>query len=115
MSAPSTVNEGMSLWVSMRIADLVIGIAVALPFLRNRIVLLRIERVLHRRFDRLVMRRKRPVLEAVGQRLAFEVLHDQKIGTVLMTDVVERADVRMAQAGYGFGFPVEAFARMRIA
>ena len=41
----------------------------------------------------------------------FEIFHDQEIDVVLMTDVEERADVGVIQAGDGLRFPVEALAQ----
>jgi hypothetical protein len=43
-------------------------------------------------------------------RRAFDKLHDKMIGT----DVVELADVRVIQRRNGAGFPVEAFAELRM-
>ena len=62
-----------------------------------------------------LVRRERPFLEPMGQRLAFQVLHHQEVDAVLVADIVERADVRMAQARNGLGFAVETLARLRIA
>ena len=49
-------------------------------------------------------RRREPLLkrhmasrQAGGQRLAFQVFHDEKVGSILMSDVVQGADVRMIQ------------------
>ena len=47
--------------------------------------------------DRLV-ERQLAALEPVRQALALEVLHHEVLGAVLVAHVVERADVRMAQA-----------------
>ena len=38
---------------------------------------------------------QRPLDEALFERFAFHVFHDQKINAVLMTDVMEGANVRM--------------------
>ena len=44
------------------------------------------------------------------RRLALDVPpHHHEINTVLTSDIVERANVRMIQAGDGTGFPLEAF------
>ena len=43
----------------------------------------------------------------------FEIFHHQVIDAVLMADVVERADVRMIQAGNGAGFAIESLANFR--
>ena len=50
--------------------------------------------------------------EPVRKRLAFEVLHDQVIDALVLTDVVEDADVGMCQGGYGLGLPLEALASL---
>ena len=42
--------------------------------------------------------RERAFFQSLGKRLALEQLHDDEVDTVLATDVVERADVRMVQA-----------------
>ncbi len=49
-----------------------------------------------------LIRREGPLREAVSQCLAFQVLHHQVVDSILVTDVVERADVRMAEAGNAF-------------
>jgi hypothetical protein len=41
--------------------------------------------------------RERSLIQTVGEGFAFQVFHNQKIDAVLMTDIVERADVRMVQ------------------
>ena len=48
-----------------------------------------------------LLERQRPLLEALRERLARDVLHHQVGGAVVLAHVVERADVRMAQAGDG--------------
>ena len=55
-----------------------------------------------------LLQRQRTFQQPLRERLAFEILHHQKINSVLMADVVERADVRMIQAGDGFCFAVES-------
>ena len=50
-----------------------------------------------------------------GQRLAIEVFHHQEVDAVLTPDIVQRANVRMAQRGDGAGFAVEALAELRVA
>ncbi len=47
-----------------------------------------------------VIDRQRAFLEPIRERLAFQVLHHQVIGAVLMADVVKRADVRMVQRSH---------------
>ena len=58
--------------------------------------------------------RQRPLGQAVGQRLAFQILHDQVVGAVLVSDVVERADVGMIQRRDGPRFAVEALLGLRV-
>jgi hypothetical protein len=53
--------------------------------------------------------------QAVRERLALAALHDEEIGPILVTDIVERADVRMIQTGNRPCFPVEALSTGRIA
>ena len=52
-------------------------------------------------------------LQPIGQRLAFEILHHQEVDTVLLADVVQRADVRMVQLRDGARFAIEALAQTR--
>src|SRR2546426_6941882 len=51
---------------------------------------------------------KRALLQPIGERLAFEVLHDQEVDPVMPADVVEDADVGMAQGRDGPGLALEA-------
>jgi len=46
--------------------------------------------------------------DSIGERLSFQVLHDEEVDPVLTTDVVERADVRMVPRGDRTRFTVEA-------
>ena len=57
--------------------------------------------------------RQRTFLQSLRERFAFQVFHHQKINFVLMSCVVERADVGMIQAGDGFCFAVESLAQIR--
>ena len=57
---------------------------------------------------------QRPLGEAIGQRLAFEVLQDEVVDAVLLADVVERADVGMVEGGDGAGLALEARAQVRV-
>ena len=41
-------------------------------------------------------------VEALRERFAFEVLHHQEIDTVLVPDVVYRANIRMIELGQSF-------------
>ena len=50
---------------------------------------------------------KRPFPEMLGKGLSFEVLHDEKVDAVLVSDVVEGADVRMLERGDGPRFALE--------
>jgi serine/threonine protein kinase len=43
----------------------------------------------------------RPSRNSCSQRLAFQVLHDEVVGPVLMADVMERVNVRMLKRGDG--------------
>ena len=45
-----------------------------------------------------------PRLNRLGQRLAFQVLHHQEVRPVVVTNLEEGADVRMAQRGDDAGF-----------
>ena len=58
-----------------------------------------------------LLQRQRTFQQSLRQRLAFEIFHHQKIDFVLMASVVERADVRMVQAGDGLCFALESFAQ----
>ncbi len=61
-----------------------------------------------------VRHRQRTLDESRLQRLAFKQFHHQEVDAILLPDVVERADVRMAQRSDGARFVLEAFARSRI-
>ena len=50
---------------------------------------------------------KRPFPEMLGKGLSFEVLHHEKVDAVLVSDVVEGADVRMLKRGDGARFALE--------
>ncbi len=52
--------------------------------------------------------RKQTSLQACGKRLTLEKLHHQIVDAVLMSNVIERADVGMAQAGNRFRLTSEA-------
>ena len=45
-----------------------------------------------------LLERKRPFLEARGQRLALQVRHDEKVRAIDAADVVDAADVGMVQS-----------------
>ena len=74
-----------------------------------------VERVddLDRVFDRSRERQRSP-LQPLLERLTIDVLHDQVVDVVLHPDVVERADVRMIQAGDDPGFALEACDALRV-
>jgi len=61
-----------------------------------------------------LIERQRAFRQPFGERLAFEVLHDQEVGAVLPADVIERADIRMLERGNGFRFPLHALLQFRI-
>src|SRR5262245_17489694 len=67
-----------------------------------------------RRIAQRLVDRQAPAREAVAERLAFEQLHHQEADAVLLTDVVQRADVRVVQAGDGAGLTLEALAQIWI-
>ena len=67
-------------------------------------------------FDRILqhlLNRQRAFHQALRQCLPLDIFHHQKICVVLMAGIVERADVRMIQAGNGFRFALEALAQFR--
>ena len=49
--------------------------------------------------------------EPLGQRFPFQVFHYQKVDAILQSNVIERANVRMAQAGDGACLPLEPLAQ----
>ena len=51
--------------------------------------------------------RNRTALQALGKRLALEELHDQVGHAVFLTDVVNRADVRVTETGDRARFALE--------
>ena len=55
-----------------------------------------------------------PRSQALGERLAGEMFHDEVGRAVVAADVVERADVRVRERGDGAGLPLEARAAVRI-
>jgi hypothetical protein len=57
---------------------------------------------------------ERPTAKTFRKRLALQVLHDEEVDVVLAADVVERADVRMLEAGDRARFALESVARVRI-
>ena len=59
-------------------------------------------------------RRQRPAHEPLSQRLALEILHDEKADAVVLADVVEVADVRMVERRHGPGLAFEALAPLGV-
>ena len=51
---------------------------------------------------------QRSFLEPFGQRVALDVLHHDEVDTVLLTHIVEGADVRVVQLRDRLGFAIEA-------
>jgi len=47
------------------------------------------------------------LLQQLRQCFSFEILHDQEFSAILMADIIERANVRMIQAGDSFRFLLE--------
>ena len=58
--------------------------------------------------------RNRAAGDAVGERLAVEKLHHQKIALAIATDVVERADVRMIEARDRARLALQSRAELRV-
>ncbi len=52
--------------------------------------------------------RQRPSANPGMQRLAFQQLHGNEILSVLLSDVINGADVRMVQSGSSLSFALEA-------
>ena len=59
-----------------------------------------------------LIERERALLQAIRERLALQVLHHQEVDAVLAADVVEDADVRMAQRRDRAGLALEALASL---
>ncbi len=74
-----------------------------------------VERVrdLHGVRERLLDRQGSPC-ETLRERLAFEVLHDEKVGAFVGADVVQRTDVRVIEARDRLCLALEALAERRI-
>ena len=67
------------------------------------------------RADQRLFERQSPGRQSLGQRVAFEVLHDEEVDLVMAPDVVERADVRVRERGDCPRFAGEAGAHLFIA
>ena len=63
--------------------------------------------------DRLFCR-KGAAHEALLKRLALNVLHDQEIDAILMTDVMQSADIGMRQLRNGARFALQPLSQRRI-
>jgi hypothetical protein len=61
---------------------------------------------LHAALERL-LQRHRPFLKPRFQSFALDILHNQVVGSILATDVVQHANMRMIQRRNGAGFPLE--------
>ena len=59
-----------------------------------------------------MFQREGPLLQSLDERLALQVLHHQEIGAVLVTHVVERANVGMVQGRNRTRFALEALAEI---
>ena len=56
---------------------------------------------------------QRAASEPLGQRLAFEQLHDQEVSPLVAADVVKRRDVRVIQPGDRLGFALKTGSSFR--
>jgi len=54
---------------------------------------------------------QRTLLETLAQRLALEVFHDEVVDAVVVTDVVQRADVRVVEPRDGLGLALHTLAQ----
>ena len=61
-----------------------------------------------------LLHRQRTLFQPLLERFAFDELHYQVISPFVMTDVVERADVRIAQRGNGARFAIESLPKLGI-
>ena len=61
-----------------------------------------------------LIQRQRALLQPLGQRLALQLLHDQEVDPVLVADVVQGANVRVAQAGDGLGLALESLLQVGV-
>jgi hypothetical protein len=57
----------------------------------------------------------RPAANGLVECFPFQVLHDEVVGLALLTNVVQRADMRVTELREGVGLAVEALAKLRIA
>ena len=56
--------------------------------------------------------RQRPARHASRERLAFEILHDEVVEIVLVTDVIDPADVRMLETRDRLRLAIESLAAL---
>jgi hypothetical protein len=56
-----------------------------------------------------------PLFEPRCERLALEILHDEELEPVLLTDIEQWADVRMAERRNHSGFAFEPLAKLGVA
>ncbi len=61
-----------------------------------------------------LLRGQRSFDEAVVQRFPFDQFHDEEIHPILMTDIMQRADVRMSEFRNSLGFALQPLAQGRI-
>ena len=61
---------------------------------------------LHRAYERLFERQSLG-RESLGQRVAFEVLHDEEVDLIMPSNVIERADMRVSEGRNGPRFTGE--------
>ena len=83
--------------------------------MRDALTMRLVERVSHRdgQFQR-VFQFERTACQSLSERLAFHILGHDVIGTVLMTDIDRRTDVRMAQRCDRLRLALEALGRFRM-
>src|SRR5579863_93655 len=59
-----------------------------------------------------LLQRQGTFVQPLRERLAFEILHDEEVGPILLADVVEGADVGMIQAGNRASFALKPLAQL---
>src|SRR5579864_395662 len=62
-----------------------------------------------------LVHRQRALAQAIAERFAFQVFHDQIASRILSAHVVEMTDVRVAERGDGTGFAIEALSGFDVA
>jgi hypothetical protein len=68
-----------------------------------------LDRVLQEQIDR-----QRAARNALRERLAFQVLHDEEVDALVMSEIEQRADVGMIEGRNNARFSLEALTRLRI-